>query len=394
MLFASFFPAGAAAQCKYNAQILDYPINCGLGYAITVGLGLNEQGVVVGRYKCALWEHDEGFRWTPPNSYMTLPRPPGVESLEAVDINEAGEIAGTYVDETGFKGFVYQSKSDQYTELPPLQGPYSWASAIDNAGRVVGARTIRFDTAPYNGFIWSSASGFADLGVMEGPYSFAVDIAESGAVTGWTGNGLSTNSNAFLSQHEQVTLLGPIPGGFTSKPWAISDGGAIVGSGLIPLKGSPTGVNRAFLWIDGSYTMLGTLPGHIRSRAEGISPHGRQIVGDSGFGRGFLWQDGVMRDLNDLAQSPPGFVILEATAVNNAGLTVALARAPGGEIVTFVLTPLDQPTGDLDNDCRVGIVDLLMLLAEWGMTNSRADFDGDGQVGPLDFATLLENWTP
>lgn len=380
-----FTASPAGGQCRYDVKIIDYPVSCGLGFAITVGLSLNAQGVVVGRYKCATWDHDEGFRWTPPNSYFSLPRPPGVWSLAAEDVNDAGAICGTYIG-VGFRGFVYQN--DQYTELPPLQGPYSWAVAINNAGLAVGARTIRSDTAPFNALVWSADNSVTDLGVMSGPYSSAVAINEAGQVTGWAGNGVIT-SDTFVWKEGRLALLGPIPGGFTSKPSAISDDGVIVGAGSIPFKGYPFGVLRAFVWKNDTYTVLGPLGG-VSSIAYGISPHGRQVVG----GGGLLWQDGVMHDLNDLTKSPPGFVIQDAVDVNNDGLIVAVAKAPGagGEIVTFLLTPVGQPLGDLDNDCRVGIVDFLMLLGEWGQIGSRADLDGDGVVGPLDFAILLESW--
>lgn len=86
------------------------------------------------------------------------------------DINDTGVIVGTYVlAGIGFHG-------GRYTELPPLTGPWSWATAINNAGVVAGARTIRDDTAPFNAYVWSTSDGFVDLGTMSGPFSFANDI--------------------------------------------------------------------------------------------------------------------------------------------------------------------------------------------------------------------------
>ena len=55
---------------------------------------------------------------------------------------------------------------------------------------------------------------------------------------------------------------------------------------------------------------------------------------------------------------------------------------------------MDFGTGrDLDHDCRVGIVDFLILLAAWGESDSPADLNGDGTVGSLDFSILIDNWT-
>ena len=53
-------------------------------------------------------------------------------------------------------------------------------------------------------------------------------------------------------------------------------------------------------------------------------------------------------------------------------------------------------TGDLNGDRSVGIVDFLMLLADWGpcaeCDNCPADLDCDCNVGISDFLLLLGNW--
>ncbi len=55
------------------------------------------------------------------------------------------------------------------------------------------------------------------------------------------------------------------------------------------------------------------------------------------------------------------------------------------------------PPGDVDGDGIVGVVDFLLLLAEWGVcgpaAECSADYNGDGMVGILDLLILLVNWT-
>ena len=48
--------------------------------------------------------------------------------------------------------------------------------------------------------------------------------------------------------------------------------------------------------------------------------------------------------------------------------------------------------GDLDGDAVVGILDFLILIGDWGETDSPADLDGNGIVGIEDFLLLLEHW--
>lgn len=379
--------ATVRAPCNYEVTVnLQYPINCGIGTLTTVGIGLNEHGAIVGYYKCPISPYSEAFLWTPQGGYMTLPRPPGVSSSAACDINDDGVIVGTYVrDGAGFRGYVYQD--GQYTELPPLSGPYSWANAIDTAHVVIGARTIREDTAPFNAFIWSADGGFTDLGIMTGPYSSASDINEAGVVVGWTGNG-GTISNSFRWEKGNLTMLGPIPGGFTSEPHAVSENGVIVGSGRLPMKGAPVGAPRAFRWRNGEFTLLGTLPDHAWSSAHGVSADGYQVVGRSwnvygspNIDHAFLWQNGVMTNIEDLVDADIHLSI--ANRINRSGQILA---------AWALLTPVGQPPGDLDHDCRVGIIDFLALLGQWGEGDSPADLDGSGAVDGVDLAILLDNW--
>ncbi len=59
---------------------------------------------------------------------------------------------------------------------------------------------------------------------------------------------------------------------------------------------------------------------------------------------------------------------------------------------TLIIT-VENPPGDLDGDCQVGIIDFLELLSQWGPCEGcPADLDGDGIVGILDFLSLLANW--
>ena len=136
---------------------------------------------------------------------------------------------------------------------------------------------------------------------------------------------------------------------------------------------------------------LGTLPGFARGRADGINDAGTMVGQSWAPGlTAFIWQDGVMTDLNDLI--PPEFQILTAVAINNAGqITGDAIGAPGTAAV--LLTPIEPPVGDLDGDCAVGASDLLILLADWGPCKGcPSDLDGNGSVGASDLLILLVNW--
>ena len=394
----------AQIPCDYEVTTLKFPIDCGLGTVITIGLSLNESGAVVGYYYCPLWDNFQGFMWTAEAGFEALDPPQGVVEVFPRDINNNGIICGTLrVSGVGYRGFVYDN--GEWTILPPVvdvPGAWSSAAAINNARTVVGQRSITENLSPQNGYIWSGEKGFIDLGVMNGPNSGATALSENGLVAGWTGTG-TTTSETFLWQNGKTTLLGFVPGGLTSAPSATTGEPIIVGSGAIPMDGYPFGIPRAFLWQEGKFTMLGTLPDHLISRAQDIRANGQQIVGRSWnvdgtptIAHGFIWEDGVMYDLNDFISEEPKVVIEGATGISARGEIVANGDDVEGEIAAFLLTPIAAPLGDLDGDCMIGAVDLYLLLTTWGRCadcdNCHADLDNNCVVGVSDLLILLGNW--
>ncbi|MCZ6653801.1 MAG: hypothetical protein O7D91_12340 [Planctomycetota bacterium] len=392
-------PGHAHAQCQYDVTVLQFPIDCGIGTVITAGLSLNENGAVVGGYKCPISKYSQGFLWTAEGGFVGLEPPPGVIEVVPTDINDQGVICGTMiVADIGFRGFVYDH--GVWTVLPPvvdMPGTWSSAAAINDDNIVVGQRSIRVDTAPQIAFMWSAAEGFSELAGIDTDHSSAAAIT-GGRVVGWAADA-GNYAEAFLWQDGKPTFLGPIPGGFESRAIAVSGDSVVVGSGLVPIKGFPSGVSRAFLWENGRFTLLGTLPDHTRSTASDIRTSPQQVVGNSSnvdgnpnIRHGFIWQNGLMTNLNELIPAAITLDITSAPAINSSGLILANASGTDG-LVAVLLAPVEPPLGDLDADCEVGILDLLFLLAQWGQTGSPADLNNDGLVGILDLLTLLANWT-
>ena len=391
----------AQIPCEYDVQIIASPLDCGLGTVNTVGLGLNENGAVVGYYKCPLWENFQGFMWTAEAGFEALDPPQGVVEVFPTDINNNGIICGTLrVSGVGYRGFVYDNS--EWTILPPMidvPGPWSGATAINDVGVVVGNRSLTDELNPRNAYIWSAKDGFTDLGIMSGPSSFASSISETGIVVGWAGNPSGSVADAFIWQDRKLTLLGPVPSGFTSQARGVTDDGIVVGSGRIELKGFPVGAARGFYWEDGSYEMVGTLPNHDTSSSSGIQAISNIIVGVSSnvdgnpnIAHGFIWRDEIMTNLNDLVSPDLEIVIENGAAIANTSQILANGDDPTPTAVAFLLAPVQVPVGDLNEDCRVGVIDLLILLGSWGNRESPADLNDDGIVDYLDLKILLNNW--
>ena len=396
--------SGAAhAQCQYEITAVIAADPCPPPFnnvPQTIGTAFNEAGdTVVGWYKqCGAATGEEAFVWRADTGLVTLPRPAGVSSAQAADISESGVIVGTYlVSGVGFRGFVYEN--GEYTELPPLPGgAWSGANAISDAGEVVGFRSIgsKGDPVnPFSAFIWSASEGFVDLGVVEGPNSAAVDISSDGVVVGWTGGSL-LNSLGFVWDSGNVITLPPIPDGSTSSAAGIDAVRQVCGSGFMDVGDPPTIAARGFFWENGDMTMIAPVSGYDTSGAGDINRVG-QVTGlsvklsNSADRRAFVWQN-VTYDLNDLVAPGPALVLRRAKAINDAGQIIADGFDPSFNVVTFVLTPIDRPLGDINIDCHVDEDDLLLLLNDFGQTGSPADINGDGVVNVLDLIDLLLNF--
>ena len=156
-----------------------------------------------------------------------------------------------------------------------------------------------------------------------------------------------------------------------------------------------TAAEHAAYWQIIGLTDLGTLGG-TNSRAEGVNDAG-QVVGSADTSaelqHAFVWEDGVMTDLNDLLPPDSGWVLTRAVNINEAGQIVGRGTI-NGETHAFLLSPVCP--GDLDGDGGVGLSDLATLLSNFGTPAGAnpedGDLDGDGDVDLSDLANLLSNF--
>jgi probable HAF family extracellular repeat protein len=128
--------------------------------------------------------------------------------------------------------------------------------------------------------------------------------------------------------------------------WAINDRGQVVGSS--DLAGDAT--FHAFLWTNAAGMKdLGTLPGDAASSAAAINERG-DVVGislDQSFNpHAFLWQDGVMRDLNALVPANSSLVLLTACSVNSRREIAGLALTASGEFHAYLAIPEERVDHD------------------------------------------------
>jgi len=257
-------------------------------------------------------------------------------------------------------GFVWQWGVGM-TKLPTLGGNNGFATSVNDFGQVVGwaENTVHDPTCVYpqvlqfEAVVWGPSPGqIKQLPNYPGdPDGAATAINDKGQVVGISGicqNAVGNQSatHALLWQNGTVTDLGNLGGMAWNTPMAINNQGQVVG--FSDLKGDQGGANpnfHAFLWTkERGIKDLGTLPGDAISEALGINDQG-QVVGVSygaGFTnpRAFIWQDGVMTDLNTLIPSNSSLYLQVGQEINDLGEIVGDATDQStGKNPAFLLVP-------------------------------------------------------
>ena len=145
-----------------------------------------------------------------------------------------------------------------------------------------------------------------------------------------------------------MSNIGDLGGDAWHTPMDINEQGDIVGFSNPAYVVGIDFLPLAFLWTrEAGIKSLGKLAGDTSSQALGINGR-RQVVGVSSSlsgNRAFLWENGVMRDLNDLVGSGFPDLLIVAQHINDAGVITGRAVPQGTSIqVPFVATPIaDTP---------------------------------------------------
>jgi probable HAF family extracellular repeat protein len=363
----------AQEQTQYTVTFLGT-----LGGTFSQPFGMNNKGEVDGIATLPGDQSQHAFLWR--NGVMTnLGTLGGPNSSGDFGVpfgpNERGEVVGgaetSTPDPLGedlcFFGnsltclpFVW--KDGVMTPLPTLGGNNGAAGDINNRGQVVGIaeNTTRGPTCPALGpplnvidqieekpVIWEKGE-IQELPTFPGdPDGGANAINDHGQIVGASGNcpkGPEFALHALLWQNGALTDLGNLGGTF-SFAGNINNRGQVIGAS--GLHGDTTA--HAFLWTkDSGMKDLGTLPADFSSLAKGINDKG-QVVGQScdigGNCRAFLWQNGMMTDLNTLVPGGGSTLFLfEAFEINSRGQFVAIGfDMSSGDCCAFLATP---PNGE------------------------------------------------
>jgi len=284
----------------------------------------------------------------------------GISQTSTPDpLGEAWSSAAFYPGATGTGfinlGFVWEN--GVMRALPTLGGNNGFATGANSRGQVVGwaentvhdptcvpPQQLQFRPVVYG----PKGNQISELPLLAGDTSgAATGINEQGQAVGISGIcdqavGRFTAKHALLWDNGKIVDLGNLGAPWWNTPTNINQRGDVVGFAGAP--NDPDGnFLQAFIWTAaGAMQGLGFLPGDVHSEAYGINEK-RQVVGLScdadGNCRAFIWENGVMRDLNDFKQAGYTARLEQARDINEAGEIAGRSIDSTGIRRAFLATP-------------------------------------------------------
>ena len=296
----------------------------------------------------------------------------GYESA-ALSVNSRGQVVGAadngITDATPISSDVYGWGTQTHAflwhggamqDLGTLGGTDSVALLVNEGGQVVGASyedsnssTYCANLGSYNttgAFLWEKGA-MTNLGSFGGTCTFPQDLNNRGEVVGLSTVTGDQFQHAFLWKHGDFSELPNSIGGNNSAALALNEGGVAAGWASLPDDQQL----HAALWKNGSMTDLGTVDGDLCANGFSVNSAG-QVVGVSvptcdflGVTRAFLWENGVIADLNTLIPSGSPLYLVAADTINNRGEIAGI----GVEATTLIQHAfLLIPCGREDHECE------------------------------------------
>jgi probable HAF family extracellular repeat protein len=285
----------------------------------------------------------------------TLPEG-GYESL-ANAVNSRGQVVGlatnTIPDNfslfgtTQARAFVWQNGVMQ--DLGTLGGTDAVAALVNERGQIVGESYTSSARSAYcmnlgfalstGAFLWEHGT-MNNLGSFGGTCTFATDLNNQGQVVGLSTTTGDQFQHAFLWNHGSLNGLPNTLGGNNGAAIALNNAGDVVGWASLPGDQDI----HASLWQNDSMTDLGTVDGDPCSLGSSINATG-QVIGvsvpacDFSQSRAFLWEDGLIVDLNTLIPPDSTLYLTTPETINDRGEIAGVGLDSNGDEHAFLLIP-------------------------------------------------------
>jgi len=373
LIVACLVAGGAAASAATYYTVTDLGT---LGGPLSAAANISSNGMVAGlstlptgNYHAVLWN----------GAPIDLSALAGDTESHAFAVNDAGQVVGVSYDYGDLNPHAFRWQSGVMTSLG------SFSPHDINAGGVVAGHTTVFNEVNLwvdHPCTWQAGT-LTELPTLGGYNGQVMAINATGVLAGqsFLTDNKTVRACVWIggTPHDLATLAGTATA--TSAATDLNDSGQVVG-----WSDTAAGVPRGTLFqINASGTVLsrtdlGVLGG-ASSYGHGINNAGT-VVGVSD-GRAFVWQSGVMTDLNTVIASSSGWMISNAAAINDSGVIVGEGVRYGfGRAVK--LTPATCLKADVNGNGSVDGADVLRFAGVLTGGGSAAEICAGDVAVPFD----------
>jgi probable HAF family extracellular repeat protein len=372
-----------------------------MGYPVASGVSVNNAGQTVGSAFGFADDYEHGVIWDGEESVQLLGLLPEDNSSGARRIENDGVVCGlsNFVEIIDNGHLIIITEDQKATEwvggVPMNLNDMVTGGATYIDLRIANDRTDdgtfigfgrSFGEPPYTsyGFMLGTDGTVTDLGALTEPLA----ANESGQIVGYGGG----QAHAYLWDNGNLTDLHLNQGftGVTSRAWAISEDGVILGEAQFDISKpeEPTA------WIDGKAERLVPEVTRPQGVATGANSAG-VIVGyyndlddlNSDW-MSFRIDDGVRTDLFDLLDDVDGWTSLLALDINDKGWIVGYGVHNNQLGRAFLMIP--TCVADFNGDGTLNILDFIALQNAFKAGNESADINCDGALNILDFIAFQD----
>ncbi|MBX3373157.1 MAG: hypothetical protein KF817_04925 [Phycisphaeraceae bacterium] len=400
--------AGGPGNCFEWIDTVTGPA-CSFGSRQIYARGINNDGVVVGHSHCSV-APPRAYRWQSGTPLQEIVIPGATDSM-ALFINNRGTIAGeASIPGIGWGYVAWILKDGVLTIItPPLPlghgpGAFTDPQALNDQDQLLVYFAYDLDgSSSRRTLLWQDGvlTDIGDLLGISGPAVGGTYISRDGrTLAGWTGQQWQI-CHPWVA-HDGRAVEYP---GIEGRSMTAIIGGSDDGEFLLSVKDLPAvspyqSYRARFRDGEAVYERIAPLSGYTGLRSWTMTSDGMVFGQSTGGPYPFqtmytavapesLQGQAIVTQMLNADWSgyppivPPGLPSGGRPGWSDNGL-LASSR--------HVHRRVPPPPGDLDGDCRVGLADLLRLLAMWGSDQGEGDLNENGAVDAADLMILLEHW--
>ena len=383
-ILLSFLILNNSADATPTYKVLDLGT---LGGDVSVATGINNNGQITGYSNLPGNQNYHAFVFDGTMHDIGTIFYDNARDSVGVGINDSGRVAG-YSGSYNYgvpywRAFLYDQDSEMMSAFYPDYGYFyitnnSFVYDINNHGAIIGTTS---------GITWLYDNGMTIIPTLQTGYGATIPMAlnDNNQITGsGTVDIYGNTHHAFLYENGAINDLGTLDGLDNSSGNDINNQGQITGR----IFNYDFLTSRAFIYENGTMNTLDTggvgEQGNVWSVGKAINNSG-QIVGSYGLidtpgsDHAFLWENGMMHDLNDLLhQDYKNYVFDDAADINDDGWIVGGGYVNGEYHALLAYFDATPPCDDTDADGFCDDLDNCPLLEN--SAQSDADADGIGDI--------------